>query len=79
MIKKIKLFLVFDDWRKLSTGQSIYGSQEDIDNELSLGIFHSGTTFNAEIEVDIGHDKTIAEALALGIVPVFWAEVKPEE
>lgn len=64
----MKIRLVFDDWRL--DGESIYSTLEGI--ELSMGPFHSGTIFDVEIDT-YGVDDELAEALAAGYRPVFYA------
>jgi hypothetical protein len=63
----MKIKLVFDDWRN-KTGCSVYGS----DYELSLGNFHSGTTFPAEITLDAEDETELKESIKKGFVPVFY-------
>ena len=61
----MKIKLVFSDWQK--NGQSVYSEQ----SELSEGNFHSGTTFDADI--DLGTDeKEFKRALINGYNPVFY-------
>jgi hypothetical protein len=75
MKKRIKVSLVFDGWRDQRTGESVYGEPIDIENGLSLGSYHSGTVFDAEIEINLGDDGTLEAAQKLGIVPLFWVEI----
>lgn len=44
---KVKIKLVFDDWQDKQC-KSVYSSKY----ELSLGNFHSGSTWDGEIEID---------------------------
>ena len=44
---KVKTYLVFRDWRKMGTADSIYNTQLGVD--LSLGDLHSGTTWEATV------------------------------
>ena len=44
----MKVRLVFQDWQR--NGQSIYATEEGV--RLAMGDFHSGSTFDATIEVD---------------------------
>lgn len=62
----MKVRLVFCDWVK--NGQSIYETEEGI--ELSLGDFHHGTTFNADIDV-YGSDAELTKYLKKGIYSSF--------
>ena len=64
----MKIKLVFQDWQK--DGHSIYSTPEGID--LSLGDFHSGTTFDADIDV-YGGDKELEQSIKNGYTPVFYA------
>lgn len=62
--------LVFDDWRKLGDPNSIYSTE--LGAELSAGDLHSGTVFEAELEVDPGVEQEIIKALDRhGAYPVF--------
>jgi len=65
----LRVDLVFDDWRE--KGRSIYSTAQG--NDLSMGDFHSGTTFNGVIECD--DQLTLDElhsAMREGFTPVFW-------
>ena len=64
----MKIKLVFDDWQK--EGKSVYCTPKG--TELSMGDFHSGTTFEGEIKLDSGAEAEIKEAMALGYQPIFW-------
>ena len=61
--------LVFSDWQR--DGHSIYYTEEGV--ELSLGEFHSGTVFAAEIALDLDGEEELTEALAAGAIPLFYA------
>lgn len=63
----MKIKLVFDDWRDRSH-KSVYGTEKGVN--LSMGDFHSGTTFNATIEVD--DPEELKESLRQGFIPVFY-------
>ena len=66
----MKIKLVFDDWRSRQTGvDSIYSTPEGV--ALSLGQFHSGTTFDAEVNLDDEDSQELEDALKMGHVPVF--------
>jgi hypothetical protein len=75
----MKIRLVFDDWRRYNEAskqqESVYSTEEGV--ELSHADFHSGTTFDAEIELDEDSAKDLKEALASGAVPVFYAIPAP--
>lgn len=63
----MKIKLVFDDWRK--TGRSIYQTKIGID--LGMGPFHSGTTFNGEIDLDIDEAAELETSIRQGYDPIF--------
>lgn len=69
----MKIRLVFDDWRK--RGISVYNTEPGF--ELSIGNFHCGTIFNAEIEIP-GDEAELARAIAAGYEPCFYA-IKAKE
>jgi hypothetical protein len=66
----MRVKLVFDDWRDAATGRSVYTSMEGV--ALSMGDFHSGTVFDAEIELDSEQEQDLRASLAQGYRPVFW-------
>lgn len=66
---KMKIKLVFEDWRDGPTGKSLYSTPAGI--QLSMGDFHSGSTFTGEIDLDLEQEKDIGESMELGAVPVF--------
>ena len=63
----MEIKLVFEDWRDRSH-KSIYSTEKGVD--LSMGDFHSGTTFNATIEVD--DPEELKKHLRQGYIPVFY-------
>lgn len=63
----MRIKLVFDDWTK--NGQSIYSTLDGI--ELSMRDFHSGTTFDGIIQLDIDQEDELRLALKQGYVPTF--------
>ncbi len=63
----MKIKLVFHDW--VRGGKSIYDTEEGI--ELSLGDFHSGTTFDGEIILDASNEREIKEAAKTRAFPAF--------
>jgi hypothetical protein len=71
----MKIRLVFDDWRKWDLEklrvESVYGTQRGL--ELSTGDLHSGSTFEAEIELDAEEVERVRGAFAENIHPVFSA------
>ena len=69
----MKIKLVFYDWRRGS--KSVYNTEEGI--ELSMGNFHSGTTFDAEIELDSESEEELREFLESGATPVFYISREP--
>ena len=62
-----KFKLVFDDWQN-KQGQSVYSENY----ELSLGNFHSGTTFGIDLKVDEEDEQELREAIKSGFVPCFY-------
>ncbi|MDD5016078.1 MAG: hypothetical protein PHW73_13460 [Atribacterota bacterium] len=70
----MKIKLVFLDWKKYDKEQkkiiSVYDKEEGF--QLSYGNFHSGTTFDAEIDVP-GDEKELLEAINNGYMPCFYA------
>lgn len=68
----MRVKLVLDDWRN-NKHASIYSELQGV--ELSTGVFHSGTTFEAEIKLDEADEADaaeLAEATCAGFVPVFY-------
>ena len=65
----MKVCFVFDDWRAQSGCKSIYATLEGV--RLSLGDFHSGSTFTGEIDLDLEQEKALRRSLQIGAVPVF--------
>ncbi len=66
----MKIKLVFEDWRDgAATIKSIYGTLEGV--RLSLGDFHSGSTFTGEIVLDIEQEEELRRSILVGAVPVF--------
>lgn len=63
----MKIKLVFSDWQL--RGKSVYNTEKGI--QLSLGQFHSGTTFNGEIILDEDDEEELKQALKDGYEPVF--------
>ncbi|MCK4626293.1 MAG: hypothetical protein KAV00_13325 [Phycisphaerae bacterium] len=63
----MEIKLIFQDWTR--EGSSIYEKEEGV--KLSLGDFHSGTTFDAEVHLDIEQERELRLALATSAVPVF--------
>src|SRR3990167_8166591 len=64
----MKIKLSFLDWKK--KGKSIYTTEEGV--ELSMGIFHSGSTFKATIELEDDTAIELLEALKDGYQPCWW-------
>lgn len=65
----MRISLVFEDWRG-ADHKSIYSTEKGV--ELSLGSFHSGTTFDADILLPPDEARNLADALAGGYRPVFY-------
>ena len=63
----VRARLVFLDWQK--QGQSVYNSEVGIG--LSLGCFHSGTTFQATLILDADDAAELRRAIGSGYQPVF--------
>jgi hypothetical protein len=66
----MKVQLVFHDWIEELSEKSVYCTKKG--TELSLGDFHSGTMFSAEIEIE-DYQGEFEDAAKDGIVPVFYA------
>ncbi len=66
----MKIKLVFLDWYNIQ-GESVYNSEKGI--ELSAGDFHSGSTFAADIDLDIESTQELQDALTSGYIPVLHA------
>lgn len=64
----MKVKLVFLDWQQ--KGRSIYNTERGVD--LSTGDFHSGTTFDGEIELDEEQEVELFKAIQDGYQPCFW-------
>ncbi len=64
----MKTKLIFDDWRR--NGKSVYNADAGI--ALSLGDFHSGTIFSAEIELTAEQEDELRANLENGYEPVFY-------
>ena len=71
----MKINLVFDTWRR--KGIDIHGTMEYV--ELSLGLFHSGTTFQGEIVLDDEDAAELQDALDNGYQAVFWVSKSNKE
>ena len=66
----MKIKLVFHDWQR--QGKSIYDTPECVEL-LSLGPFHSGTTFEGEIVLDDEDARDLRDSMKTGAEPVFVA------
>ncbi|MCL4486833.1 MAG: hypothetical protein M1570_01725 [Chloroflexi bacterium] len=66
----MQIALVFDDWRGKNR-KSIYHTEKGV--ELSMGDFHSGTVFMADIQLDEDSARELEAALSGGYIPVFYA------
>lgn len=64
---KVPVKLVFSDW--LRGGRSVYATELGV--ELSAGLFHSGTTFEGSIELDIESYADLMNARRLECRPTF--------
>ncbi len=65
---KIKVWVSFLDWTE--KGTSIYCTEKGVD--LSMGVFHSGSTFDAEIELEQDDAQELIEAMQNGYQPCWW-------
>lgn len=65
----MKVKMIFYDWRDRETGKTVYQTQRGI--SLSSGVFHSGTTFDAEIKLDGDDTQELSDLLKLGNDPLF--------
>lgn len=63
----MKAKLVFEDWK--DGQESVYSSPGGV--ELSLGDFHSGSTFSIEIDLDAEQEAEVKNAMRGGFSPVF--------
>ena len=66
----MQISLVFDDWRGKNR-KSIYHTEKRV--ELSMGNFHSGTVFIADLQLDEDSARELEAALSGGYIPVFYA------
>ena len=69
----MKIKLVFTDWQNHEF-KSVYATEEGI--ELSIGQFHSGTTFDGEIDLSEPEMKELELASKKGYRPIF--ELMPD-
>ena len=67
----MKIKLVFCDWRKC--GKSIYNTEEGV--FLSLGQFHSGTTFDGKIFLSSEDEKELRGSIKEGYEPIFTIDI----
>jgi len=67
----MKVKLVFSDWKK--NGQSVYGEKAGI--ILSIGDLHSGSTFEATIDLPYEEELRIKQALKEGYYPEFYVSL----
>lgn len=72
----MKIDLVFYDWVEKGTGASVFGTKRGM--KLSLGDFHTGTVFHAEIELE-DYQGEFEAAAEKGVVPLFYVLVKGVE
>jgi hypothetical protein len=63
----MKVKLVFEDWRN-NEGRSVYSEL----TMLSTGGYHSGTTFNGEINLTTEQEDELKAYMKNGYRPVFW-------
>ena len=65
----LQIKMSFEDWMPHNSGKSIYSTEKGV--ELSMGDFHSGTVFEATIELDVDSEKELKEAIKQGFNPIF--------
>jgi hypothetical protein len=63
-VMKVKVKLAFDDWQDKQC-KSVYSTEVGI--ELSMGNFHSGSTWDGEIEIDETDLRDIKKSISKGI------------
>ena len=63
---KAKIKLVFDDWQDKQC-KSVYSTKY----ELSLGNFHSGSTWDGEIDIDESDLREIKKSISEGYRAIF--------
>lgn len=73
----VNIHLVLDDWRKLGEKESIYLTEQGV--ELTMGVFHHGSAFNAIIELESDDAQEFTQALQNGYVPVFWVSTSNDQ
>ena len=64
----MKVKLIFYDWQD-KNGKSIYNTLKGV--QISMGDFHSGTTFDGEIYLDAEQEVELKEHLQDGYHPIF--------
>lgn len=69
----MRVKLVFKDWLN-DKGESIYNTDEGID--LSIGEFHSGTTFDGAIYLLRLEEEELTKAIQNGYHPVFEVVIR---
>lgn len=72
----MKISLVFMDWKD-DKGKSFYSTELGI--TLSSANLHSGSTFQASIELDEDDRLTLETAILLGLKPVFYTTLSKED
>jgi len=65
----VKIKLIFQDWQNQKF-ESIYSTTEGV--QLSMGDFHSGTTFDGEIKLNKEQEIELKQYMQQGYRPVFW-------
>ena len=71
----MKIKLVFEDWQH--KGKSLKNTVTG--NNLSTGVFHSGTTFDGEITLTAEDRMELRGAIAGGYTPVFWVTLEEKK
>lgn len=68
----MKIKLVMNDWYIAAQNKTVREVDVEQEIELTLGHFHSGTTFDGTIELDEGDEKELRRALKQGHEPRFY-------
>ena len=69
----MKVSLVFLDWYNQDM-KSVYNTEEGV--SLSLTDFHSGSTFEAKVDLDPEQEHQLRTILEEGYVPIFYIKHK---
>ena len=64
----MKCKLIFHDWRN-ARGESMYQTEQGV--QSSMGDFHGGSTFDAEIVLTPDQEDDLTTSLKHGAIPIF--------